>query len=131
MFRKKHTKAEPITIVSYYPNENLQPRDYIEPELLQRFNAKFTSDVQRFIKNTNLDEYNDTFYDDMIRKIIDEAKAEVYLEYLAHQGLISTDLVNLFRADSQKYDLRLLVVEADIARNGAEIKKLEQMQETL
>lgn len=130
MWRKKRNlkAAETDTVIqSRAPHLSLTPREYIPSASLSKLESDFTSRVQTFFRNTNIDEFNHSFMDGVISSTEQEALADLLRQRADHRGTIIDLIDKLWRGDRIKAEAKLEQTQSEIQECEDALRKLEEI----
>lgn len=116
-----------VRIPTYAPNLGLQPVDYLMSPQMKGFSSNFEEKCKEFIKNTNLDEYNGSYFDAVIEKVCNEAIVNLTLQRADHVSVITTLLEKMWMGDRIKIEAKLEQAIVEVEAVEKRIRKFERI----
>ena len=115
---------EEVKIEPYAPHQTLGPADYQEPEAMKKLKASFEEQVTAFLDQTNPDQYNAGFADNIINKAMHEALIDLDKQRQNHIKTIERSIASLWKGDQHYYSQLLADNKAEYESCDRELRTL-------
>ena len=116
-----------VEIPMYGPNQGLKPIEYEALNKLVELEDELRERCMDFLKKSNPDEYNASYMDSVIERIIIEAIKYIKMQRNDHINLISVTLDKVHRGDLIKCRRRLENLQHDKEINQRKLEKYRKI----
>lgn len=124
--RKQRTDLE-VRVQSYAPNATLIPQEYGVSEHLAKLEDNFQATVMTFFKNTNVDQFNESYIDGLIKTAEREAIADLGMQRIDHVIKIKHVLQKVWKGDRMKTEEKLAQAQRELNKCEEELHRLEHI----
>ena len=116
-----------VSIEPYAPHQNLGPLPYTVPVAIRDLDSCFPSKVSEFLSNTNPDQYNATFADNLIEHARNQALVDLDKQRIDHIRTIERSISSLWKGDEFNYKQKLADAEEEYQQVEKRLEKLTQI----
>ncbi len=116
-----------VPIPTYVPNQSLQPKEYLLSPSFVNFEGDFEKRCIKFLNKAKVDQFNGSYMDAMIQKMVKEALAHLSVQRGEHIDLITNLLRRMHVGSKIKCQSKLEQALREQKELDCEMKKIKKI----
>ncbi len=109
-----------------YSDINKGIPEYTDGEF-ENFAKSFESKVEQFLKNTELDSFNESYFDRIVEKYMSLGEKDLIKQRSEHEEYITDKLLRAHKAEMKRLSNMITSIEDGIKKCKEKIKQLEKI----